>query len=177
MKGIKDMKFTKKHAFIISLAIILYVAVYANWKLQKNGDVLGEENSGRNLGEAVLVNNNSTPQNEYFTSAKISRQQSKDEAIETLKITTGSENATKEEKEKAQAQIIKIATNIDKEGKIEALLKAKGFADCITIIGEETVNVMVKTEGLTTEQIVQIKDAVVTETKFPSEKIIIVEVK
>jgi len=78
---------------------------------------------------------------------------------------------------KAQEELIAIAKNIDKEGAIENLIKAKGFKDALVFINEGNVNVVVKTDGLIQTQAAQIQDIVISQTGVSADKIKIVPVK
>ena len=63
------------------------------------------------------------------------------------------------------------------ETKIESIIKAKGFDDCIVYISGEYADVMVQTEGLLDTEAALIKEAIIQETAVPVENISIVEVK
>lgn len=63
------------------------------------------------------------------------------------------------------------------ETKIESIIKAKGFDDCIVYISGDYADVMVQTEGLLETEAALIKEAIIQETTVPVENISIVEVK
>ena len=63
------------------------------------------------------------------------------------------------------------------ETKIESIIKAKGFDDCIVYISGDYADVMVQTEGLLETEAALIKEAIIQETAVPVENISIVEVK
>lgn len=69
-----------------------------------------------------------------------------------------------------------IATDIETEGKIENLIKAKGFEDCMVYISEDSADVMVKTDGLLANEAAVIKDIVIQTTDIPVENVKILEV-
>ena len=70
------------------------------------------------------------------------------------------DEATKAE---AQAKIAAIATDIQNEANIETLVKAKGFEECVAVIGEDCVSVIVSAEELLAKDTAQIL-AIVYET-------------
>ena len=72
-----------------------------------------------------------------------------------------------------------LAKSIEVEGKIENLIKAKGFAECMAYYDTEKVDLVVKTgeEGLSDEEVAQMQDVVLAEVEIPAENIRIVEVK
>ena len=65
------------------------------------------------------------------------------------------------------------------ESRIETLVKAKGFTDCVALINEESVNIIVKAPegGLTQSDTSKIRDIVVAEAKVKPSQIKIVEIK
>ena len=84
-----------------------------------------------------------------------------------------------DEKAELTMKAADISKSIETEGKMENLIKAKGFEDCMVYYdGEkEKVDVVIKTGGLLDNEVAQIRDIVVQETGAPVENIAIVEVK
>ncbi|MBR4972928.1 MAG: SpoIIIAH-like family protein, partial [Clostridia bacterium] len=70
----------------------------------------------------------------------------------------------------------KYAETVEKEGNIETLLKAKGFEKSLVIISDKGINVVVKSEGLTSQQTLQIQDVVTNETDITLQNIKIIPV-
>jgi stage III sporulation protein AH len=72
-----------------------------------------------------------------------------------------------------------LAKSIETEGKIENLLKAKGFEECMVYYDTKKVDIIVKSgaDGLKDEQVAQMQDVVLGEVEIPAENIRIVEVK
>ena len=63
---------------------------------------------------------------------------------------------------------------MNKEANIETIIKAKGIADALVIIADNSVTVMVHSEKLLQSQTLQIQDAVVSQTGMDLEKIKII---
>ena len=108
--------------------------------------------------------------------ATLDREKSRGEAVETVQKILKDKGVSDEELQEASAQAASIVKCMENEGKVENLIKAKGFTDCIVYLDGESANVVVKTEGLQTEQAAQIKDILLQETSVPAENIRIVEV-
>ena len=70
-----------------------------------------------------------------------------------------------------------LAESIKIEGKIENLLKAKGFQECMVYYDTEQLDVIVQSDGLDEVQAAQIRDVILGEVTLPEENISIVEVK
>ena len=62
------------------------------------------------------------------------------------------------------------------ESQIESLVVAKGYADCVAFMGEDSVSVVVSDpDGLDAVDVARIKDIVVSETSYTPDQIRIME--
>ena len=161
MKNEKAKKFFSSKAarsVVVTMAVLLIgLAVYLNYRwFYDPVDSLGygENNMDDNYSDSVDTGADST--NDYFAAALLTRQQSRDEAIDVLTLVSSSADADEATKAEAQAKISRIATDIQNEANIEALVKAKGFEECVAVIGEGSVSVIVKAETLQAKQTAQI---------------------
>ena len=131
------------------------------------------------LGEASYVSNTSESQNavetsakpqsneeDYFTTAKKEREKSRTEACETIEETLKNEKLSEEDKKSALLKIEEIGARMEKENSIETLLKAKGFEKVLAVISDSGISVIVKSEGLTSAQTLQIQDIATKETNI-----------
>jgi stage III sporulation protein AH len=188
------MKINKKQILMLTLSLLVCVAVFVNWRfisqgeydtvqtsneenVEENNSVTDENSQTKTLGEAQYVSSAANSVEEYFTNSRLTRKQSKDEAIELLKTVISNENSSEDAILKANAEISAIASKTELEGTVENLIKAKGFEDCVVFISSDLVNVVVHTDGLDSSQAAQINEIVVTQTGISSSNIKIVEVK
>jgi len=111
----------------------------------------------------------------YFAEARLTRQQARDGALSMLKE-IGNADVSKEERDKAAANVDAIAQNAVCEARIESLIKAKGFADCVAFISGNSVSIVVPapSDGLSTADVAKITDIASSESNMPAEKIKIV---
>ncbi|MDF2568307.1 MAG: hypothetical protein K0R90_1763 [Oscillospiraceae bacterium] len=169
----------KRQIILASLVLILGIAVYLNWQFAKTGEDFAVTNgldTGKNYGDTQLVNNTASG-SDYFAQAKLTRTKSRDEAKSTLTKMLQSSKLSDKEKAEATTKALDLAKQIDSEGKIENLIKAKGFTECVVYISEDKADVVVKTNGLSKTEAAQIKDIILSESKTNAENIRIVEVK
>ena len=70
-----------------------------------------------------------------------------------------------------------MAENAVKEARIENLIVAKGYQECVAFMNDDGINVIVQKtkEGLQSADIAKIKDIVMDETTFAAEAIKIIE--
>ena len=145
---------------VIAAVLLIGLAVYLNyrWFYDPTGDIgYGDSNMQDTLGGSQQTDADADGEaNDYFAAATLTRQQSRDEAIDVLKLVTDSEDAAEETKAQAQEKISKIAADIQNEANIETLVKAKGFEECVAVIGEGSVSVIVKSEALAAKEAAQI---------------------
>ena len=180
-KGKKfDFHLRKKHIAVASMVLMLSAAVYINY-LYAAGDIEDFVETGKNYGDSILVENTAeeeeiTDTASFFSEARISRQQSRDDAVATIENLYVSAENEEEQVSVLAEKASQIVSNMELETKIESIIKAKGFADCIVYISGEYADVMVETDGLLPTEAAIIKEAIIQETSVPVENISIVEV-
>ena len=179
MKNEKLKKFfsskAAKSIAIFTMVILIGVAVYVNYRLfydPTSSMGFGENNMQDNTDGSQTTGTNAG--NDYFTTTALNRQQSRDEAIDVLKLVTESDEASAEAKAEANAKIAKIATDIQNETNIETLVKAKGFEECVAIISDNAVSVIVSCEQMQAAEAAQILAIVYDTTGITPENVSII---
>lgn len=185
----------KKQIILSALIVILGGAIYVNYLYANKTDeypitetlnqtesavdvtASGTDAEAKNYGDAQLVNGVVENTDDYFTKAALEKSKTRDEAVETVKSVLAQTDVSAEEIEQASAKIAELSQQIEDEGKIENLIKAKGFTECVVYLDSESANVVVKSEGLTAEQAAQIKNIVLSEKDVAQENISITEVQ
>lgn len=177
----KGKVFTKSQAILVIMVLCLGAAVWLNMKFSSSEKYLGEAtyvNQKTSSGEVVETSAKvDTTDKNYFDTAKKERNGNLKKQQELVEETFRSATLTDEEKAVAVDKVKELVTRMEAENNIETLLKAKDFADALVIIGEKDVNVIVKSDGLTTTQTLQIQDIITSQTNIPLGNIKIVTVK
>lgn len=165
-----------KSIVVASAALLIGLAVYLNYRWFYDpaanlgfGDNNMDDNYSDNQSAAGDADNA-----DYFTATALDRKEARDEAIDVLKMVTESQEATEEAKAEAQAKISKIAVDIQNEANIETLVKAKGFEDCVAIISDGAVSVIVGAESLQAAEAAQILTIVYETTGINPENVSII---
>lgn len=160
-------KIGRRNLIIIAAVLLLGAAVAINYFVFYGGDDginYGDGNMGDQSADAG-AGDGADSGDTYFSAAVLSRQQARDEALEVLQTVLSSEDALEETKEQALADISRIALEIEKESNIEALVRAKGFAECVAVISGENASIIVKNEGeLLQNHVAQIGEIVYEQT-------------
>lgn len=196
----------KRNAVVATVLLFVCAAVYLNWRYagniagdaepasqnQQAGDAGGQEDGGATkvLGDAALVGgvptmvedamsagNNAAPASSYFDTARLSRQQSRDNALTLLREASAQENVDQGVLDDANRSIQTLAGYTMLEGQVENLVIAKGYADCVAFMGENSVSIVVSAaeDGLQTEDVAKIMDIVLSETDYTADQIKIME--
>jgi len=186
---------TKKKGAVYSVvALMLCMAVYLNWSYNRGGTDDGYKSmedfeTSKMLGEAALVDGSAAGEIEetsgtetdisedYFSEARLSRQQARDEAVSILNTTVLNEGAGEEAVQQANAEIQIMAQAAMQESRIENRIVAKGYAECVVFVGDNGINVIVSKleNGLQDSDVAKITEIVMEETGCEASFIKIIE--
>lgn len=193
----------KRSAVVVTMLVLVGTAVFMNWKytahpLEANEKILGESTlvSGKSTASKSVLNANSSKSGknkktstkkgdtnvseasayaggDYFASARLSRQQARDNAISLLQKAAEEKGADKTAATKASEGIQALAAYTMKEAQIENLVTAKGYKDCVAFMGKDSVSVVVgKADGkLTDTDVAKITDITMNETGYTAKGI------
>jgi stage III sporulation protein AH len=146
----------KKQTIIISVLLVLivfagYLATQVNGPLYVTDDQF--------IGETAKT----STKNNFFTEARIERDQAQVKAIQTLKTLIDDENTPTEQKAQAADEYKFMALQPEKEVNIELALKAQGYEEALCTLDKDKAVIIVKTEAeLSDQQARQIKDIVMS---------------
>ena len=167
-----------RSTIIVASMLLIGLAVYLNyrWFYDPASSLgYGENNMEDNYGDSQQTGTGGQTEEDYFAAVSLSRSQSRDEAIEVLKLVVENAEATEEAKAEAAEKISRIALDIQNEANIETLVKAKGFEECVAVISDDSVSVVVSAESLQATQVAQIMSIVYETTGISPEKVSVVQ--
>ena len=160
------------------MLIALGGAIWLNTKyLPSDTKYLGETSYVSNSSGESAVETSAKTEVDYFSESKKEREKARNEAIELIEETLDKDNLKEADKKSALAKMEEIASRMEQESNIETILKAKDFKKVVAVINDTGVTVIVKGEGLTSGQTLQIQDIVTAETNVTLANIKIVPVK
>ncbi len=201
------MHIKKNGAVISVIVLLLCVAVYLNWSYSRSAgedaavsseqeqtaEAAGTASDAERFDEGQWViglrqesgveaageaeNARLDELGAYFDETRLERQTSRDQELSILKETLTQEGVTEDTRVNAEAQIAAIAANSVMESRIESLVTAKGFLECVAMIGDSGVSVVVLPEvaGLQASDVAKIKDIVIQETNVTADMIRVIE--
>ena len=176
----------KRNTVVAAVAVLVCAAAALNWRYTAQTPVQGQASDGdtKILGEAALVSGQEEDGtaadaadeaevytgSDYFASARLTRQQARDNAISLLQEAAEQEGADAATANEASEGIQALASYTLKEAQIENLVTAKGYADCVAFMGEDSISVVVSTDTgeLTAEDVAKITDIALAETGLPA---------
>ena len=173
----------KKPAVAAAVLLLVCAAVYMNWRYTDNI----QKNAGKTLGQTTLVSSQdgekgqeptaAPAEDDYFATARLSRKQARDNAISMLKEAESDENAQQSVLNEASKTLQVLAAYTVAESQIESLVTAKGYADCVAFLGEDSISVVVSAmeNGMTDADAARIGEIVKEQTGLNADQIKIIE--
>lgn len=186
------MKNAKRNIVIVAVLLFVCAAVYLNWSynnkwgVANDAMVRAEDSAMSEAEEQYMANLEEGGETEvggtvsdYFASARLTRQQSRDQALSLLETAASAESASQDTIDGAMSAISAMATFSMQESQIENLLIAKDFEDCVVYITDDGVTVAVPApaEGLSEASVARVTDVITSETAFGATELRIIEVK
>lgn len=178
------MKNRKRNITMLAVLVFVCAAVALNWTYNNrwgtpDAEMVLAEDEAMMAADAKFTDNMLVTPSEYFAQARLTRQVSRDEALELLQTAATAEVASKETIDSAMNAISAMAASSMQEAQIENLLLAKEFEECVVYIGNDCVTVAVPApvNGLTDEEVARITDIVCSETRYEASQLNIIEVK
>ena len=178
------MKNRKRNLTMLAVMMFVCAAVALNWSYNSrwgkpDAEMVYAGDEAMLAAQMDFEKTLMTSGTEYFAEARLTRQVSRDEALELLQTAASSESASQDTIDGAMYAISNMAACSMQEAQIENLLLAKNFEDCVVYIGAEKVTVAVPApmEGLSEEAVARITEVICTETDYSPAQLSIIEVK
>ncbi len=129
------------------------------------------------IGEAVLTNADTVnPTADAIVNAKLNREQTRSKAQELLLQIVNNEELDQASKQAAIDELVGMTAIMERESACEQQLMAKGFEECVVLIGENSVDVTVNRGELTEVEKAQIEDIVTRKAECEVSQIVITTV-
>lgn len=116
-------------------------------------------------GKNNIETNTQVTTDEYFTKSRLERDTMYSQMIDSYQKILDKTNASESQKSTAQKEIKRINEQKNAIMITENLIKNKGFEDLIIFINDKSINIIVKSKELKSEQIAQIQNIITRELK------------
>jgi len=114
---------------------------------------------------------------EFFQDYKLERDQIRSKQIERYREMINSPNYGEAAREQAQKKMLELTDKMEGEMEIESLIRARNFNDALAFIHDDSVDVIVETDGLKENDVKIIGDIIVKTTGFNFDDVTIIEKK
>ncbi len=182
----KKLLNTKNYIILGCLALVgAAVVISSVIAAPDDADTVGNE-SNKVLGNTVLADGtiaenskdeaetDTNTKNDFFASAILNREQTRDESMEVLNQLANNPDALPDTKEDALNAIAQLVEDMNAEANIETLVKAKGFEECVAIVSDDNCTVIVSSGGLNAAETAMILEIVCQQTTAVPENVKII---
>ncbi len=178
----------KRNIVVAAVLVFVGAAVYLNWSYNSkwgaaDAAMAAHEDAAMEAAQqdylAVSATGAEDAVSAYFAQARLSRQQTRDEALALLEMACAQEAVSQEVIDESMRQIGAMAEWNLTESVMENELLAKNFADCVVFASADgiTVAVTAPPEGLSEAQVAQITETVLSGSDFTVGELNILEIK
>lgn len=187
------MKNWKRNAVVATVLVFVCAGIYLNWSYnqkQAAADLTDTLDADKVMGDSSLVlssdgtddlvataGEDAGTASDYFANVRLSRQEARDSAVKTLQEAMSYEDGG--DTSEASTELNSIVSDALEESRIESLVIAKGYEDCVAYINDDNISVAVSApaDGLQDTDVALIADIVTSQTDYTLPQIHVVEVK
>lgn len=183
------MKIWKKNLVAAAVLVTVCAGIYMNW-------LYTEQQTAKDLTEAIDAEKVMSDEllqmddiqvlsgepagdtsADYFAAVRLSRQQARDSAVNLLQEAMAYSDQTKAAESSGELEDI-VQTALS-EARIESLIIAKGYVDCVAYMSNDGISVAVAAPegGLQADDVAVIADIVMTQSEYTLDEIRVVEVQ
>ncbi|MDI3269550.1 MAG: SpoIIIAH-like family protein [Bacillota bacterium] len=171
--------------FLLALYYVVHGQVWQRWAREIRGSLQVSVPSDPDVTwpEEILVREEApsgempvlgTPggwSQDYFGDARRERNRAWQEAATLLQAMVDDPQVTAEGRRQAEAKLLQLVRERERAPQLEALLKAKGYDDALVLFGEGSATVVLKTQGISREDVARVLDAAQQVLEIPVEAI------
>ena len=168
--GVKNFKMNRKQVILLALIVALGAAILITWRFS---DEPAAKATIKTSGTASV----SGTDDGYFAAARLAREQNEAKADELLSGLTSGSTATAAVQQSAKSEVDALNKEITTEKSIESLVKAKGFSDCLALINDTRISIVVRPKNGTTlsdDDVSELAELVMQQAKITADNIVII---
>jgi len=177
------LEIKKKNVVLGGLVVLLLITGYINLIYNQNiaqreeagiavrDSEIAEEEQTELPGEGQQV---ATDNDNFFRDFRFERESTRRQETEYIMEVIDNPDADSQIRQEAKEQLLEIAGNMEKELRIETLIKAKGFEDVAVLLQMDSVNVIVDRQELMPEEVARILEIVIRESGQQAENVKII---
>ncbi len=152
----------KKQILLAALVVMLGLAVFVNWYVSRDGRPLSPEGTSpageQADGAAVFTGAGSA--DAYFADMRLKRGATQSAALEELEAVAASADADTEQGRAAAAAVALFTDRLQKQTDIESLVSAGIGSECVAILSDTGVDVILRPEALNEQNVLTVSDVI-----------------
>ncbi|MDQ7792993.1 MAG: SpoIIIAH-like family protein [bacterium] len=162
--------------FVVLVAlIIVYIQVYHRDFLDRYFKESWDWGTTERVTATVTPESEEAPPpaegTDFFVDFRLERERVRSQQVEYLRELMENQKVDEVTRQQAATRWLAIADNMGKEVDAENLIRAKGFADALVILKDDSATVIVRARELTAVEVARIADIVIRGCGVPGENI------
>ncbi|MBE3590670.1 MAG: SpoIIIAH-like family protein [Firmicutes bacterium] len=183
--------------FILFLILLAAIFLYASakWQAFQRATLGSSEGSGVTVSQAsepgssvpgeMLIQSPASSESsvaalaaqsgeDYYVEARLERERARSEEGDLLQKIIDDPQSSAEARQEAEQKLLALARTAEEEAAVEAVLRAKGYADAVVLLENGTATVVLKVQALGPDDVARAVDAVTRLTGVPEEAVNVV---
>lgn len=113
----------------------------------------------------------------FFIEYRLQRERSRSQQVELLREIANSPSAAGDARQLAQEQLLGISRSVAREGRLENMLKARGYREAVACVDQKGVTVVVESSGFTPAEEARLIELVSRESGVGEQGIVLIPKK
>lgn len=159
---------------LILIVVVVCVYVYMKWPQFYRGVLGGAPAAEDDAAVTALAQGMTGAVSDFFIDYRLERERTRGQQVEMLRELINNPQADDASRKSAGDRWLAIVEAMGREGELENLIRAKGFADAVVFIQERATVVVVKAPDLSQQEAAKIMDIVTRGTGMKLEAVTLV---
>jgi len=157
------LKFRKPNKFVVVFITIVLITLISLsiWGFSRDNQMVKVDRTNARQVSTTVSLDTSIPlaNQDFFVECRLERDRLRSERSDVLRdVIKTAEN--EDFRQKARNDVLKLVLDKEREAEIENLIKARGFTDALVLVQDNSVSVVIKTNTLSRDDVVQVADVI-----------------
>ena len=154
----------KKQILLAALVVTLALAVFVNWYYAKNGSPFTPEGTSPADGQALdgAAKFTAADTDAYFADMRVRRASEQSAALEELEAVAANAEPDTEQGRAAAEAVASYTARLQKQTDIESLVSAGVGSECVAVVTDTGVDVILRPEALNEQNVLTVTDVIRT---------------
>lgn len=143
------MVFRVGRKVILSLGLFCLLVMSAYMVTTKSGPAPAEPTNRETATRASKQTEPGKREQDFFAEYRIERARTRDQQVELLREMLNNPSLDQKSREMAASRLVELSMTLERETKAEALIKARGYEDCVVMVQPSITTVIVPSKAST----------------------------